>query len=179
MTAQFPERVFYNGTKYPMCSEPLSIYLERKNFKKEAFKSQNSACWRGYRGTWEIKGNKLFLVEFSGYIDSNISVGIEYLFPDQTEVFAKWFTGVVRLVEGSLLRYEHVGYASTYETDIILTFKRGILIKEEIKDNLTEFNEHESLETTFIQQYPELERKRSVYQKVKWKVKKFIRFFKI
>ena len=56
-------------------------------------------------------------------IESDISL----LFPGQNEVFAHWFTGVIKVPDGKLINYVHAGFASTYEEDLLITFKKGVL----------------------------------------------------
>ena len=53
---------------------------------------------------------------------------MDFLFPDQKEVFADWFTGEIRIPQGDLLEYVHGGYDSTYEKDLFLDFKEGYLV---------------------------------------------------
>lgn len=40
-------------------------------------------CWRGYIGTWEIKNNRLYLVNIRG----------KYKLVDEKPIFADWFSG--------------------------------------------------------------------------------------
>jgi hypothetical protein len=90
---------------------------------------------RGYMGKWEIKGNKLFLVHLSANIDNANTVGIDFLFPGQSEVFAEWFNGEIRLQRGQMLKYVHMGYASIFEEDLYLAFQNGELIDCRIQKN--------------------------------------------
>ncbi len=78
---------------------------------------------------------KLYLVSLVGFIENNQQVDLNYLFPKQTEVFASWYSGDIRIPEGELLKKFNLGYASIFEKDRILSFKEGILIGETIKDN--------------------------------------------
>ena len=51
------------------------------------------------------------------------------------EVFADWFNGEIRIPQGELLQYIHMGYESIFEKDLILKFKKGVLIDERVIDN--------------------------------------------
>jgi len=140
MTAQIGEKLFYKGEKTRMASEPLNQYLEKANVY---FVWTNTGCWRGYQGSWEIKDNKLFLIDFEATIEDVDGkwedVGLDYLFPNQKEVFAKWFTGKIVVDVGDMLMYIHMGYESVYEKTAILEFKNGILISEKEFDNRNKF----------------------------------------
>lgn len=140
MTAQIREKLIYNEEEYYMATEPLQPYLEEK---KIVFDYLSTACWRGYVGEWIVEDNKLYLTNLEANIvrenqDSSEeyeTVGLEYLFPNEEKVFAKWFTGVVRIPHGKMLRYIHSGYASIYEKELYLEFASGILVSCKEKDN--------------------------------------------
>ena len=130
MTAQVMESLIYKGEKLHMCATPLDIYLSQNGIR---FQSESTANWRGYMGYWEIKGSdelgyRLYLVKLSACLTYSEHVGLDYLFPEfPNGVFAHWFTGEVRCPRGQLLRYVHGGYGSTYEEDLFLSFKKGVL----------------------------------------------------
>ena len=109
MTAQIGDVLTYQDKHYSMATEPLKPYLEFINFKE--FSAPHTACWRGYIGSWIIKENHLFLNHLKAYIKNNIEVDLNYLFPDQLEIFAYWFNGKIFLPHGELLQYHHAGYA--------------------------------------------------------------------
>ena len=52
------------------------------------------------------------------------------LFPGQTEVFAYWVNGKLKIQSGEVLEYVNKGYDSVYEKDIFLKFENGILMDE-------------------------------------------------
>lgn len=125
-----------------MATEPLASYLSKLK-KKPKLIFPSSACWREYYGTWEIKDDKLYLIAFEGYtVDcSNKSywkVGMDFIFPDQSEVFANWFTGEIRVPLGDMLDYVHGGYLSSFEKDMFLEFKNGHLTGQRTVDNILE-----------------------------------------
>jgi hypothetical protein len=62
---------------------------------------------------------------------------MQKLFPGQSEVFASWVNGKLKIQSGELLEYVHMGYESVYGTDIYLRFENGILIEEKLVDNST------------------------------------------
>jgi hypothetical protein len=130
MTAQSMESLVFNGERLRMCTTPLDIYLIQRGIR---FHSETTANWRGYDGSWEIKGSeelgyRLYLVGLSASIAYQKRVGLDYLFPDYPNgVFAHWFTGEIRCPRGDRLHYVHGGYASIYEEDLFLEFHEGVL----------------------------------------------------
>ena len=65
MTAQKREKLIYKGKEYGMASEPFNQYI-LKNKIDLHLDVINTSLLRGYFGTWEISGNKLFLKEIQG-----------------------------------------------------------------------------------------------------------------
>lgn len=151
MTAQAGERLIFKGEETWMAAEPLNQYLQNRNDIK--FISPSTACWRGYYGQWEIKDNKLYLIELKAYLEEYREVGLDYLFPRQDKVFANWFSGKIRMPQGEMLDYVHMGYASLYERDLILVFENGLLTNEYVVDNEEEYqNRIEKREKQKIEQ---------------------------
>ncbi len=133
MTAQRKEHIIYKGELMAMATEPLRPYLaERKDID---FVFKTSSCWRGYIGKWEIKNNKLYLIDLFAHIKDYEEVRMDYVFPDKREVFADWFSGELRITQGEMLEYVHMGYQSVFEKDLFLEIKDGILVSEKIIDN--------------------------------------------
>ncbi len=139
MTAQAAEEITYKGKKYYMATEPLEQYLEGLK-DKPALIAPNTACWRGYYGTWKVKYGKLYLIDLVCYAEEYKEMGMEYLFPDQKVVFAEWFTGEIRIPQGEMLEYVHMGYESVFENDLYLKFDKGVVVDEWVVDNRIENN---------------------------------------
>lgn len=139
MTAQARERLIFNGEETSMASEPLEEYLKSKS--DITFVSNTSTCWRGYYGTWEITDNKLYLNKLKAYIEGFKEVDLNYLFPEQNQVFANWFNGEIRIPKGELLESIHAGYASIYDTDLFLVFENGVLVRQYEVDNTEKYQE--------------------------------------
>ena len=133
MTAQLKEILLYKGDKVGMATEPLAPYLQ--NIKDVNFSSRSTACWRGYFGIWELRDKKLFIIKLQAYLEGYKEVDLNYLFPGKNEIFADWFSGEIRIPQGEMLQYVHMGYESIFETDLILSLKKGILIDEKVIDN--------------------------------------------
>ena len=50
-------------------------------------------------------------------------------------ILADWFSGTLRMPEGKLLQYVHIGYGSVYEREITLEVRSGKIIAESGVDN--------------------------------------------
>ncbi len=129
MTAQVSEKLLYEGKSIFLFSEPLALYLVQNQIR---FTSPHTANWRGYVGTWEIietEGvERLYLVGIEAHKDYETILTLPDLFPGFDKVFAHWFTGELRCPQGDLVEYIHMGYASTYEYELFLEFKQGVLV---------------------------------------------------
>lgn len=144
MTAQIGDRIFIDNKEYALACEPLSSYLYDNKIEK-LFTSVNTACYRGYCAKWKIDNGKIYLldIESPGQLkrmkendsDEPISA-MQKLFPGQSEVFAQWVSGVLKIQSGELLEYVHMGYESIYETNIYMKFENGILIDEKTVKNI-------------------------------------------
>lgn len=135
MTAQISEKLLFEGEKHAMCTNPLGDYGALGG-ELPRFASNCTALWRGYVGTWEIIGDRLYLIELSGELDSGHEADLETVFPGYGErVFAHWYSGTIRLPQGKMLEYIHMGYGSTYERDLLLEFKKGVLTSRRVKVN--------------------------------------------
>jgi len=142
MTAQVREVLHYNGEKYFLSSEPLKPLLEiigeDNPFPKP--KVCSTACWRGYVGTWEIFEDKLFLVGIRGFPEESKELSLDNLFPNQNKVLAEWFTGEIKIPQGKMLHYEHMGYMSIFEKDLFFDFEKGTLVRKREVDNTENFD---------------------------------------
>jgi hypothetical protein len=135
MTAQISEKLLFEDEKHAMCTNPLGDYAALGG-ELPRFASNCTALWRGYVGTWEIIGDRLYLIELSGELESAQEANLETVFPGYGErVFAHWYSGTIRLPQGKMLEYIHMGYGSTYERDLLLEFKKGVLTSRRVKVN--------------------------------------------
>ena len=147
MTAQIHERLIYEGKECLMADEPLHPYLKEHKIE---FSWPHTACWRGYTGSWQIEDNKLYLIGLEAYIkspsgnvphDSLKEVGMDYLFPGQEKVFADWYSGEIRIPQGKLLEYIHLGFASVYEKDLFLKIEAGQVVGKREIDNTAPYKD--------------------------------------
>ena len=140
MTAQIGEQIKYQGVQLTMCTTPLSDYF-RFGGDRPDFQAECTALWRGYVGRWEIVDNRLYLVGLYGILKDDSEASLETVFPDHPDrVFAHWYSGILRIPQGKLLNYEHAGFASTYEKDLLLSVKKGVITSENTRHNGTSEN---------------------------------------
>lgn len=140
MTAQIGDRIFINNTEHTLACEPLSSYLCDHKIEK-LFTSISTACYMEYFATWKIDDDKIYLLDIESprlinRKKQNESVepisAMHKLFNMQSEVFAYWVNGNLKIQTGEFVEYIHDGYESVYQTDIFLKFENGVLIDEEI-----------------------------------------------
>jgi hypothetical protein len=132
MTTQTKDILIYNKEELQMSTEPLETYLQAAKLPHELV-AINSNCWKGYTSKWAIDNKKLFLIEWQGYILDYQEVGMNYLFPGEEIVFAKWFTGQIKIGLGDLVRFKNGGYSTVNEGQIFLVFENGLLVEESKK----------------------------------------------
>lgn len=135
MTAQLAEKLFYKGETLSLCSTPLGPFLKNSRSPLKPV-DLSTALQRGYVGHWAIEKDHLYLVDIDAKVYSTergeyIKVGLADFFPEaRGKVFAHWFTGDLRCAMGGLLKYRHAGFSSTYEQDLYIRVKRGVVLEE-------------------------------------------------
>ena len=140
-TGQVPERIVVNGQLHELYSTPLAPLLERREDLEGSFPSWSTGCWRGYVGSWQVIGDRLELVAMThgddppwpGFRsdDSSDVTGREHdalplLFGDRRPPFlATWYTGELRVPITARWSYVHMGFATTWERELVLDVVRG------------------------------------------------------
>jgi len=125
MTTQVKERIIIDGEKYPLLNALSLPEDDTKIKQKEGATYTRSSCWRGYVGTWEIKDDKLYLIDFSsGKYDVLVNLPI----------LADWITGIGMVATGEI-KDSSSWDIETYETETHLTFENGLVVKTENKKN--------------------------------------------
>lgn len=142
MTAQIAESLHYEGRSMAMCSNPLGDYFALADIHP-GFAMNCTALWRGYVGTWEILDGRLYLIGLKGELEDGTRINLASIFPDYPErVFAHWYSGKLRIPQGKLLQYVHMGYGSIYEDDLFIDIRKGVVINTEVLHNGTSENPH-------------------------------------
>ena len=138
MTAQFQEEIFIDGEYHGLSTEPLQMYLDSMQNPPE-FDWGSTACWRGYVGSWAIKGNSLYLTDIQLQCVKEDNFHWRMMFNGrQGDIKAEWFSGVLRVPQGELLEYVHGGYGSQYERDLFIDIEKGNIIDRRIVHNGTD-----------------------------------------
>lgn len=88
---------------------------------------RTTACWRQYIGTWEIKSERLYLINVFG----------KYEYSDLEPIYADWVTHTLRVPQGKQLKYVHMGFDSVYEKDVFIRVENGEVVNiEEVSNHL-------------------------------------------
>ena len=141
-TAQYPDKIIYNGTEYDLFVNPLEKYFLINPDKRPKGKITSTALWRGYIATFEIIDGKLLLKDIEIQISTGLFPSIEYEWKSVLSEFLDgqsyfnmdWFSGLLVIPYGKLINYVHMGYESTYEDYILLEIENGKFISEKMKN---------------------------------------------
>ena len=165
-TAQYGDILIYKGDTLILFSNPLEQYFESKG--KRAINHYelswtSTACYRGYRATWEIVNDSLYLIRVQKacyskepqYFNLTKEFGAD-------KAFANWFSGKALAPKGKLIHYVHSGYDSFYETEIMLTFKDGILTGQ------VEYDNSKSYKSVFAENRDSLQN--FIYRNINWSI---------
>ena len=140
MTAQAMERLYYDEEWHALATTPLEAYLASTG-ERPPGGGFSTALSRGYIGSWEIKRDRLYLVgldlvfisPMQGDKSAGRKQGLRKVFPDCDEVLADWFTGTLRCPQGEKVAYVHGGFGSTYEKDLLIEVKAGVVQSVKVK----------------------------------------------
>jgi hypothetical protein len=143
MAAQRPDVITLRNEVLQLFTNPLEEYWALKNIKRPEFNIV-PYCKRGYIAHWEIVDQKLFLRNIDGYFwkrsfingKKSIRYTMQTLFPNYKGglVLAFWFSGKLRIPYGPMRRYDHEGYNSRYEKEILINIQQGSVTKEIMLD---------------------------------------------
>jgi len=138
-TGQAGDVLIFKGDTLILFSNPLEQYLDKqpeRTFNGKELKWLSTDCYRGYLATWEVANDSLFLISVQKgcnsvtpeYFDLKAEFGSE-------RVFVEWFTGKTLAPKGKLFHYNHSGYDSFFEKELVLTFTHGLLVEQIEHDN--------------------------------------------
>ena len=134
LTAQYPDKIIFNGKEYNLNSNPLESYFEKYPDKRPQGGIMSTALWRGYVAHFEIIDEQLFVIDIKIEVpdkDSKESYPYKWVsafkqvFPDGEKVKIDWYTGILILPHGKMVEYVHMGYASTYSKYWLLEIENG------------------------------------------------------
>ena len=138
MTAQIAESLIYEGREVSMCATPLDDYFAFGGNRPNFDTWRCTALWRGYVGSWEILNGHLYIIGLHGELEDGSLVTLADVFPDFPDrAFAHWYSGTLRIPEGRQIEYVHMGFGSTYESDLFIEIERGVVVGTRIQHNGT------------------------------------------
>lgn len=135
-TAQYPDKIVYKGKEYDLYTNPMEPYFKEHPDKRPRGGLMSTALWRGYVATFEFRNNTLVLKDIGirahvktkdGKQDYGWKSVKDEIIPEGNSLLIDWFTGILVLPHGKLVKYVHMGYGSTYSDYIILEVKKGKL----------------------------------------------------
>lgn len=130
MTAQIHEALVLDGQPASMAfCPPLPVshprISEREVGQGDDPILSSTGCWRRYQGSWEIRDNKLYLVGIKG----------RFVLSPGEPLFADWFTGTLRVPQGELVEYVHMGFGSVYAEELHIRVENGEVVGRRVVDN--------------------------------------------
>jgi hypothetical protein len=135
MTAQVAETLYLRGERLMLFTCPLESYWEQHP-PRPALASPNTACSRGYVGTWEIADGDLYLI---GLAETADAITVETIFAASGgRVRADWFTATLRCPQGECIDPFHGDFLSTYERDLLIEIDHGRVVSERVQQNAVE-----------------------------------------
>jgi hypothetical protein len=154
MTAQIPDVLEYHGQTYRLYTNPLDALQDGR---RPTFAYENSALWRGYVACWEILNDRLYLKDLhgrlctrsaeqgarrancgthhgSGCIARDVQLSDLFGQVDRIDgmIFAEWFSGELKVPQGKMLEYVHMGYGSRYERYLIFDIVDGVVVASRV-----------------------------------------------
>jgi hypothetical protein len=125
MTAQIGDRLRLDGQSYSLATCPALPWhharLVKLTEKEAAPESRllifSTACWRRYVADWSIHDDRLYLEKIDGL----------YRLDCEAPLFADWVTETLRVPQGKMLSYVHMGFGSIFERDVFLNVRMGVV----------------------------------------------------
>lgn len=115
------EQGLVEKTELPEINSDEVSFRERvRLIVKNPFSS--TACRRRYIGTWEIKNDKLYLLDIRG----------SYKIISKTPIFAKWFSGSIVITSGERLK---MALNPRYEIEKDVEIENGVVKNIKTIDN--------------------------------------------
>lgn len=127
-TAQAPDILKIGAKTYRLDANPLHGWLAANPGRLPQSKTVLTSLWRGYIATWTVRDKRLLLEDVrmrTDFDDDEMRSVMKETFGDAKPRVAAWFSGHLIVPTGELVKYVHMGYASRYESYLLLTVVRG------------------------------------------------------
>lgn len=142
-TPQEPDILIYKGQEYALNTNPLEMYFaqhpDARPRQKTRIMVDRSSLWRGYKASFEIRDNQLFvkdirLLVYGGDKNNDTThwrAVLHEVFPAMKDVKADWMTGFLIVPLGEIQQYVHLSYASVYSNYILFEVDKGNIVTEQ------------------------------------------------
>ncbi|WP_150131963.1 hypothetical protein [Dokdonella koreensis] len=133
-TTQLPERVIIDGeTAWIELATPLAAYWNAEPDRFAAVRRgiRSTALYRGYRGTWEIAGGRLWLrkieIDVEHSTDGKIIARdvIREVFPSGIDPVASWYSGTLIIPRGPIARFDRIEQEALFERYTLIRIADG------------------------------------------------------
>ncbi len=125
MSAQRSENIIFEGEE--MDSTPITLPIEQGlvEYIEPSASQFASNCLRGYIGSWEIKDDRLYLLDIVG----------KYKMISKAPIFVEYFSGTIIITSGKLLKHVHLGFESKFEIERTVEIENGVVKNIKTIDN--------------------------------------------
>lgn len=134
-TPQIPDVIIMGGKVFYINRYPLEEYFKKYPDKRPDSEVISTGLGRGYIATFEITNKLLILKDVEVIVPTeDLSLKLEsvfkYLFPDQEQIVADWFTGQLAVRCDKSINYAHREIALADTRYILFEFIEGNLVYE-------------------------------------------------
>ncbi len=132
---QVDEVLILDGIEVKLLSRPLSSWLLEASVRFD--QHRNVSLARGYRGTWTLHQDKLYLVTLCGHLREGNLVEMGDLFPHShgQPVLADWFSGELRVPRGDAVPSYDLFNPVIYPWEIRFTIAEGLVTDRKMFKN--------------------------------------------
>lgn len=127
-TNQSLESILYEGKSCDLLTLALPqdlVWKIHRYTSPEGGIRSSTACWRGYRGHWEIKDGHLYLNRVLNVDDKAVPASVLVEGADYP-LEATWFSGELRVSQGNVL-IRRPGFGQLYEKEAFVSIQDGVV----------------------------------------------------
>lgn len=139
-TGQDGDVIYIDGTQWTLLGQPISRDTVLQREVRAALPQQHvtlSSNWSGFTAFWSIRQGTLYLDSIQYLRATADKKTCPECIPTETlkrvfkkyfegnQIVAKWLKGDIRVANGKMLYYEHMGYERNYEEEQIISIDHG------------------------------------------------------